>query len=204
MESFDKAKPAKKYVIAGWQPKRKEPDEVIIFRDGTYLTLKEVFESMDLTRYDLNVDLLDVHANKSTFHCFDKLNLKYNPCGQSRQREIFLSKKTLSKYKNLDKLVSSIDKEILSKLNGTSTESSSTQPSSSRTRDVEVTETPIHRPEPPPARCSSGSWLISGRRSGKFQPKPKVQIEREKPGADTSHPDAVESIMSTTSSVNSF
>ncbi|WJX56658.1 AMP deaminase [Trifolium repens] len=39
--------------------------------------------------YDLNVDLLDVHADKSTFHRFDKFNLKYNPCGQSRLREIF-------------------------------------------------------------------------------------------------------------------
>ncbi|CAH8265158.1 unnamed protein product [Arabidopsis lyrata] len=43
---------------------RKEPDEVVIFRDGTYLTLREVFESLDLTGYDLNVDLLDVHADK--------------------------------------------------------------------------------------------------------------------------------------------
>lgn len=40
--------------------------------------------------YDLNVDLLDVHADKNTFHRFDKFNLKYNPCGQSRLREIFL------------------------------------------------------------------------------------------------------------------
>ncbi|URE47922.1 Adenosine/AMP deaminase [Musa troglodytarum] len=57
---------------------RKEPDEVVIFRDGTYLTLKEVFESLDLTGNVLNVDLLDVHADKSTFHRFDKFNLKYN------------------------------------------------------------------------------------------------------------------------------
>lgn len=28
---------------------RKEPDEVVIFRDGKYLTLKEVFESLNLT-----------------------------------------------------------------------------------------------------------------------------------------------------------
>jgi AMP deaminase len=28
---------------------RKEPDEIVIFRDGKYLTLKEVFESLDLT-----------------------------------------------------------------------------------------------------------------------------------------------------------
>ncbi|GMP55443.1 hypothetical protein CsSME_00020258 [Camellia sinensis var. sinensis] len=34
----------------------------------------------------------------------------------------------------------------------------------------------------------------SGRRGGKFQRKPKIQIGRQKPGADTSHPDAVESI----------
>ena len=45
--------------------------------------------------YDLNVDLLDVHADKSTFHRFDKFNLKYNPCGQSRLREIFLKQENL-------------------------------------------------------------------------------------------------------------
>lgn len=74
---------------------RKEPDEVVIFRDGKYLTLKEVFESLDLTGYDLNVDLLDVHADKNTFHRFDKFNLKYNPCGQSRLREIFIKQDNL-------------------------------------------------------------------------------------------------------------
>lgn len=30
---------------------RKEPDEVVIFRDGKYLTLMEVFESLNLTGY---------------------------------------------------------------------------------------------------------------------------------------------------------
>ncbi|KIY91457.1 AMP deaminase [Monoraphidium neglectum] len=69
---------------------RKEPDEVVIFRDGKYLTLREVFESLNLTGYDLNVDTLDMHADKNTFHRFDKFNLKYNPCGQSRLREIFI------------------------------------------------------------------------------------------------------------------
>jgi hypothetical protein len=68
---------------------------VVIFRDGKYLTLREVFESLDLTGYDLNVDLLDVHADKNTFHRFDKFNLKYNPCGQSRLREIFLKQDNL-------------------------------------------------------------------------------------------------------------
>ena len=89
---------------------KKEPNEVVIFRDGKYLTLKEVFESLQLTShsariychpsgncpcvavkgYDLNVDMLDMHVDKSIFHRFDKFNLKYNPFGQSRLREIFI------------------------------------------------------------------------------------------------------------------
>jgi len=69
---------------------RKEPDQVVIFRDGKYLTLAEVFESLKMTGHDLNVDTLDMHADKNIFHRFDKFNLKYNPCGQSRLREIFI------------------------------------------------------------------------------------------------------------------
>lgn len=37
-------------------------------RDGKYLTLREVFESLNLTPYHLNVDTLDVHADKNIFH----------------------------------------------------------------------------------------------------------------------------------------
>ena len=43
-----------------------------------------------MCRYDLNVDTLDMHADKNIFHRFDKFNLKYNPFGQSRLREIFI------------------------------------------------------------------------------------------------------------------
>lgn len=91
---------------------RKEPDEVVIFRDGQYLTLKEVFESLDLTGHDLNVDLLDVHADKSTFHRFDKFNLKYNPCGQSRLREIFLKQDNLIQ----GRFLAEVTKEVLQDL----------------------------------------------------------------------------------------
>jgi len=66
------------------------PDERVIIRDGKELTLKEVFESLKLTAYDLSVDTLDMHADYTTFHRFDRFNLKYNPVGQSRLREIFL------------------------------------------------------------------------------------------------------------------
>ncbi len=53
------------------------------------MTLSEVFRSLNLTAYDLSVDTLDMHAS-NTFHRFDRFNLKYNPAGQSRLREIFL------------------------------------------------------------------------------------------------------------------
>lgn len=49
----------------------------------------QVFKSLRLNAYDLSVDTLDMHAN-NTFHRFDRFNLKYNPAGQSRLREIFL------------------------------------------------------------------------------------------------------------------
>lgn len=66
------------------------PDEQVIFRDGKLLTLSQVFESLKLTAYDLSIDTLDMHAHTDTFHRFDKFNLKYNPIGESRLREIFL------------------------------------------------------------------------------------------------------------------
>ncbi|XP_052803791.1 AMP deaminase 2-like isoform X3 [Mya arenaria] len=50
----------------------------------------QVFEFINLEPYDLSVDLLDVHADRNTFHRFDKFNAKYNPIGESRLREIFI------------------------------------------------------------------------------------------------------------------
>ncbi|KAK0656394.1 hypothetical protein B0T16DRAFT_399221 [Cercophora newfieldiana] len=69
---------------------KKYPDEIVLFRDGKHLTLAEVFESINLTAYDLSIDTLDMHAHTDSFHRFDKFNLKYNPIGESRLRTIFL------------------------------------------------------------------------------------------------------------------
>ncbi len=69
---------------------KKSPEETVMFRDGKHLTLREVFESINLTAYDLSIDTLDMHAHTDSFHRFDKFNLKYNPIGESRLREIFL------------------------------------------------------------------------------------------------------------------
>jgi AMP deaminase len=71
---------------------------------GEEMSLNEVFSSMSLTAYDLTVDMLDVHADRNTFHRhppsnlsapqlpsrFDKFNSKYNPVGESRLREVFM------------------------------------------------------------------------------------------------------------------
>lgn len=66
-------------------------NEVVVRdRTGVQMTLKEVFQSLKLTTYDLTVDMLDVHADRNTFHRFDKFNAKYNPIGESRLREVFL------------------------------------------------------------------------------------------------------------------
>lgn len=64
--------------------------EVVTVTNGVKMTLADVFQSMNLTTYDLTVDMLDVHADRNTFHRFDKFNAKYNPIGESRLREVFL------------------------------------------------------------------------------------------------------------------
>ncbi|TDL22174.1 AMP deaminase [Rickenella mellea] len=69
---------------------KRSPNDEVIFRDGAVLTLAQVFESLNLTAYDLSIDTLDMHAHLDSFHRFDKFNLKYNPIGESRLREIFL------------------------------------------------------------------------------------------------------------------
>ncbi|KIJ64424.1 hypothetical protein HYDPIDRAFT_89984 [Hydnomerulius pinastri MD-312] len=69
---------------------KRSSHDVVIFRDGAELTLEQVFQSLKLSAYDLSIDTLDMHAHQDSFHRFDKFNLKYNPIGESRLREIFL------------------------------------------------------------------------------------------------------------------
>ncbi|KAM9343846.1 AMP deaminase 2 isoform 2-T2 [Pholidichthys leucotaenia] len=69
---------------------KKYPKEIVHMDRGKGQTLMEVFESMNLTAFDLSVDTLDMHADRNTFHRFDKFNAKYNPIGESILREIFI------------------------------------------------------------------------------------------------------------------
>uniref|UniRef100_A0A3Q3T3J8 AMP deaminase n=1 Tax=Mastacembelus armatus TaxID=205130 RepID=A0A3Q3T3J8_9TELE len=69
---------------------KKYPEEIVHIERGAGQTLKDVFENMNLTAFDLSVDTLDMHADRNTFHRFDKFNAKYNPIGESILREIFI------------------------------------------------------------------------------------------------------------------
>ncbi|CAG8978369.1 hypothetical protein HYALB_00010387 [Hymenoscyphus albidus] len=91
---------------------KKCPDEVVMFRDGKHLTLQEVFQSINLTSYDLSIDTLDMHAHTDSFHRFDKFNLKYNPIGESRLRTIFLKTDNFINGRYL----AEITKEVISDL----------------------------------------------------------------------------------------
>ncbi|KAI5634587.1 adenosine/AMP deaminase domain-containing protein [Phthorimaea operculella] len=110
-------------------------DEVVALRNGQPCTLSSVFEDMQLDAYDLNVDILDVHAfgragktrgqgsagqeydegppDRNTFQRFDKFNSKYNPVGESRLREVFLK---TDNYMN-GKYFALIIKEVMADLN---------------------------------------------------------------------------------------
>lgn len=57
---------------------KKYPEEIVHVERGHGQTLKDVFESMNLTAYDLSVDTLDMHAVRSTGHMFT-----------SRERRLF-------------------------------------------------------------------------------------------------------------------
>ncbi|EDL01944.1 adenosine monophosphate deaminase 2 (isoform L), isoform CRA_c, partial [Mus musculus] len=87
-------------------------EEIVHVEQGREQTLREVFESMNLTAYDLSVDTLDVHADRNTFHRFDKFNAKYNPIGESVLREIFI--KTDNKISG--KYFAHIIKEVMADL----------------------------------------------------------------------------------------
>ncbi len=91
---------------------KKCPDEIVLFRDDKKLTLREVFESINLTAYDLSIDTLDMHAHTDSFHRFDKFNLKYNPIGQSRLRDIFLKTDNFIKGRYL----ADVTREVISDL----------------------------------------------------------------------------------------
>ena len=98
-----------KHLLRFIKYKLKQDDpEIVIVRDNKPLSLRQVFESLKLTPYDLSVDTLDMHADTKTFHRFDRFNLKYAPIGESRLREIFLKYNNLTKGKYLAEITQQV------------------------------------------------------------------------------------------------
>lgn len=87
-------------------------NDIVIYRDDKHLTLNEVFDSLNLTAYDLSIDVFDMHAHKDSFHRFDRFNLKYNPVGEGRLREIFLKTDNYIKGKYLAELTKELIHEL--------------------------------------------------------------------------------------------
>ncbi|XP_053249535.1 AMP deaminase 1 isoform X1 [Podarcis raffonei] len=69
---------------------RENSERVVYKSKDKTLTLKQLFEQLNLHPYDLTVDSLDVHAGRQTFQRFDKFNAKYNPVGASELRDLYL------------------------------------------------------------------------------------------------------------------
>ncbi|CAH1126561.1 unnamed protein product [Ceutorhynchus assimilis] len=86
--------------------------EVVTVTNGKQMTLREVFQSMNLTPFDLTVDMLDVHADRNTFHRFDKFNAKYNPIGESRLREVFLKTDNFIKGKYFASIINEVSSDL--------------------------------------------------------------------------------------------
>ncbi|XP_013194241.2 AMP deaminase 2 isoform X3 [Amyelois transitella] len=87
-------------------------DEVVTLHKGSPMTLKAVFQSMNLSTYDLTVDMLDVHADRNTFHRFDKFNAKYNPIGESRLREVFLKTDNFMNGKYFARIIKEVASDL--------------------------------------------------------------------------------------------
>ncbi|XP_067256283.1 AMP deaminase 3 isoform X3 [Chanodichthys erythropterus] len=89
-----------------------DADRVVLEKAGLKLTLKQVFENLNMDPYDLTVDSLDVHAGRQTFHRFDKFNSKYNPVGASELREIYLKTDNYIKGEYFARLVKEVAHDL--------------------------------------------------------------------------------------------
>uniref|UniRef100_A0A8C5HYZ3 AMP deaminase n=1 Tax=Gouania willdenowi TaxID=441366 RepID=A0A8C5HYZ3_GOUWI len=69
---------------------REDAERVVCKIQGKELTMKELFQTLNMHPYDLTVDSLDVHAGRQTFQRFDKFNAKYNPVGASELRDLYM------------------------------------------------------------------------------------------------------------------
>uniref|UniRef100_A0A673FPS9 AMP deaminase n=1 Tax=Sinocyclocheilus rhinocerous TaxID=307959 RepID=A0A673FPS9_9TELE len=89
-----------------------DAERVVLEKAGLKLTLKQVFNNLNMDPYDLTVDSLDVHAGRQTFHRFDKFNSKYNPVGASELREIYLKTDNYIKGEYFARLIKEVAHDL--------------------------------------------------------------------------------------------
>nr|POE54339.1 amp deaminase [Quercus suber] len=82
------------------------PNEIVLFWEGKYLTLQEVFEDANLT--DLTVKTLGMGARFDFFQRFDKFNLVYKPFESRSLRAIFFKKNNFLKGRYLAELTKEV------------------------------------------------------------------------------------------------
>lgn len=66
---------------------RTQPDAVVAHNKGAPMTLKSVFEEMQLDAYDLNVDILDVHAVSGTVFLLPHGIIRQASRGKQKRKE---------------------------------------------------------------------------------------------------------------------
>lgn len=65
-------------------------NDVVIKENGKDVTLKEVFNRLNIEPIDLSLDKLQMWTDRTCMHRFDRFNNLYSPMGQSLLRTVFL------------------------------------------------------------------------------------------------------------------
>ncbi|ETO25728.1 AMP deaminase, partial [Reticulomyxa filosa] len=81
-----------KHLLRFIKSRLKHNGDLAVMKDenGKDVSLSQLFERLNLTSYDLSIDLLNMHGHRQTFHRFDRFNAKYNPIGEPTLRQVFL------------------------------------------------------------------------------------------------------------------
>jgi AMP deaminase len=87
-------------------------DVVMLFKEGKPVTLREVFEDLGVNPADLSLDKLNVMADKTTLHRFDRFNAKYSPLGEPMLRTIFMKTDNYMGGRYLAELTKDLMKEL--------------------------------------------------------------------------------------------
>ncbi|XP_078392740.1 AMP deaminase 1-like [Cetorhinus maximus] len=68
----------------------RDSERVVQEAGGKKTTLRELFQCLKLNPDNLDIDALNMHADRETFQRFDRFNEKYNPVGANELRALYL------------------------------------------------------------------------------------------------------------------